>query len=220
MRANLFASATPTTLWWVHDASCASPRTHTGRLLLSKLQNPACALYEQSSQIAAPSFADAEQFLFACGRVFANARDRVQTSTARVTTKDLAETKDVQGTLGYGATRDIAFAGRGTVTALADVGTTVGRGGKLGEVNGQPVTLFFGDRPAWRDLQPGVSDGADIEQLEANLIALGYGTHYRLGPNRQWNNETTDAVKRWLERVQPDLLFLQEIKCETAAFPT
>ena len=27
-------------------------------------------------------------------------------------------------------------------------------------------------------------------------------------------------VKRWLERVQPDLLFLQEIKCETAAFPS
>jgi exodeoxyribonuclease III len=26
-------------------------------------------------------------------------------------------------------------------------------------------------------------------------------------------------VKRWLERVQPDLLFLQEIKCEAAAFP-
>ena len=26
-------------------------------------------------------------------------------------------------------------------------------------------------------------------------------------------------VKRWLERVRPDLLFLQEIKCETAAFP-
>jgi exodeoxyribonuclease-3 len=26
-------------------------------------------------------------------------------------------------------------------------------------------------------------------------------------------------VKRWLERVQPDLLFLQEIKCETPAFP-
>ena len=26
-------------------------------------------------------------------------------------------------------------------------------------------------------------------------------------------------VKRWLERIQPDLLFLQEIKCESAAFP-
>ena len=26
-------------------------------------------------------------------------------------------------------------------------------------------------------------------------------------------------VQRWLQRVQPDVLFLQEIKCETAAFP-
>lgn len=26
-------------------------------------------------------------------------------------------------------------------------------------------------------------------------------------------------VQRWLERTQPDVLFLQEIKCETAAFP-
>ena len=26
-------------------------------------------------------------------------------------------------------------------------------------------------------------------------------------------------VRRWIERVQPDLLLLQEIKCETAAFP-
>jgi exodeoxyribonuclease III len=27
-------------------------------------------------------------------------------------------------------------------------------------------------------------------------------------------------VRRWLERVQPDVLFLQEIKCEAPAFPT
>ena len=47
------------------------PGTETGRLLLSKLQNCACALYEQSSQIAVPAFADAEQFLFASGGVFA-----------------------------------------------------------------------------------------------------------------------------------------------------
>jgi hypothetical protein len=118
-------------------------------------------------------------------------------TTARVSVKDLAETQDVQGTLGYGDSRDVSFAGHGTITALAAVGTTVARGGRLGEVNGSPVTLFYGDRPEWRDLQAGVSDGADIEQLEANLIALGYGTRHRLGPNRQWNNETTDAVKRW-----------------------
>ena len=38
-----------------------------------------------------------------------------------------------------------------------------------------------------------------------------------------WNvnsiRQRESHVKRWLERVQPDLLFLQEIKCETAAFP-
>ena len=27
-------------------------------------------------------------------------------------------------------------------------------------------------------------------------------------------------VQRWLDKTQPDILFLQEIKCETAAFPT
>jgi len=57
----------------VMGARCqlCQPRTQTRRLLLSKLQNRMCALYEQSSQIAVPAFADAEQFLFASGGVFA-----------------------------------------------------------------------------------------------------------------------------------------------------
>jgi exodeoxyribonuclease-3 len=39
-----------------------------------------------------------------------------------------------------------------------------------------------------------------------------------------WNvnsiRQREDHVCRWLTRVQPDIVFLQEIKCETAAFPT
>src|ERR1700760_1391420 len=38
-----------------------------------------------------------------------------------------------------------------------------------------------------------------------------------------WNvnsiRQRENHVQRWLERVQPDILMLQEIKCETAAFP-
>jgi exodeoxyribonuclease III len=38
-----------------------------------------------------------------------------------------------------------------------------------------------------------------------------------------WNvnsiRQRAGHVRRWLERVQPDVLLLQEIKCETAAFP-
>jgi hypothetical protein len=118
--------------------------------------------------------------------------------TATITRKDLAETQDVSGTLGYGGTTDVSLGGgHGTVTGLAAVGSVVDRGAKLGEVDGLPVVLLFGDRPMWRNLDEKASAGADIEQLESNLIALGYGTRASLGPNQTWSQATTDAVKRW-----------------------
>jgi peptidoglycan hydrolase-like protein with peptidoglycan-binding domain len=122
---------------------------------------------------------------------------RTLAATAEVTRKDLAETQAVNGTLGYGTTDDVTFAGHGTVTRLAPVGAVVDRGGTLGEVDGQPVSLLFGDRPMWRDLAEGAADGPDIRQLEANLIALGYGAAGLLGPNDKWTQATTAAVKRW-----------------------
>jgi len=124
--------------------------------------------------------------------------DTGTTHTATVARKDLAETQDVAGTLGFGDTTTVSLGGgHGTVTGLAPVGTVVDRGGKLGEVDGQPVTLLFGDRPMWRNLDQTATTGADVEQLEANLIALGYGTRSTLGPNQTWSQATTDAVKRW-----------------------
>jgi hypothetical protein len=118
--------------------------------------------------------------------------------TATATRKDLAETQDVSGTLGYGGTTEVSLGGgHGTVTALAAVGSVIDRNGKLGEVDGLPVVLLLGDRPMWRNLDDKATVGADIEQLESNLIALGYGTRASLGPNQTWSQATTDAVKRW-----------------------
>jgi len=117
--------------------------------------------------------------------------------TATVTRRDLAETTDASGTLGYGSTRDLAVAAHGTITALPAVGVTVDRGGQLAEVDGRPVVLLIGDRPAWRALNEGVTDGPDVEQLEANLIAMGYATEQLLGPNEKWTHATTVAVKKW-----------------------
>jgi hypothetical protein len=117
--------------------------------------------------------------------------------TATVTKRDLAETTDASGTLGYGATRELALAAHGTVTALPAVGSVIDRGGEVAEVDGRPVVLLFGDRPAWRTLNAAVSDGADVEQLEANVIALGYATEAQLGPNTTWSAATTTAVKKW-----------------------
>lgn len=119
--------------------------------------------------------------------------------TAKIARRDLAEKQDVSGTLGFGPSHDLMFSRPGIVTALAPVGTVVDRGGVLGEVNGLPVPLFFGERPLWRalDIESGPADGPDIEQLEANLVALGFGTEAVLGPDRRFTTATAAAVKRW-----------------------
>jgi peptidoglycan hydrolase-like protein with peptidoglycan-binding domain len=59
------------------------------------------------------------------------------------------------------------------------------------------VVLFYGDRPAWRTLSIGVSDGADVTQLQQNLIALGYATTGNLSANGHFGWTTTAAVQRW-----------------------
>ena len=120
-------------------------------------------------------------------------------STAKVTARDLVQTTDVDGTLGYGETRDLAIGGGGTITALVAPGTIVDRGNDLVEIDGRPVVLMIGARPMWRPLSEGVTDGTDVQQLEENLIALGFATADDLGPNQTWTRATTTAVKNWQE---------------------
>ena len=120
-------------------------------------------------------------------------------TTVKVTTRDLVQTSDFDGTLGYGETSDLRAGGGGTVTAVVAPGTIVDRGGDLIEIDGKTVVLLFGARPMWRPLGEGVSDGPDVQQLEENLIALGFATADELGPNQKWTWNTTTAVKRWQE---------------------
>ena len=118
-------------------------------------------------------------------------------TTVKVTTRDLVQTSDFDGTLGFGDTSDLFAGERGTVTAVVPVGTVVDRGGDLIEIDGKTVVLLIGTRPMWRTLGEGVSDGLDVQQLEENLIALGFATADELGPNQKWTWNTTAAVKKW-----------------------
>ena len=118
-------------------------------------------------------------------------------TTVKVTTRDLVQTSDFDGTLGFGETSDLVVGAGGTVTAVVPAGTIVDRGGDLIEIDGRTVVLLFGARPMWRPLGEGVSDGLDVQQLEENLIALGFATADELGPNQRWTWTTTAAVKRW-----------------------
>jgi transcriptional regulator with XRE-family HTH domain len=64
-------------------------------------------------------------------------------------------------------------------------------------VGGQPVPLFYGSRPAWRDMAPGVTPGRDVRQLQRNLAALGYGSGLGLAVNGQFDLATELATERW-----------------------
>jgi hypothetical protein len=119
------------------------------------------------------------------------------TSTAEVTRRDLVERTELDGTLGFGDATDVALQRQGTLTALPAEGSTVERGQAIAEVDGHAVPLFYGERPMWRPLGPGVGDGADVRALEENLVALGYATSRTLTVDNTWTSATETAVKKW-----------------------
>ncbi len=120
------------------------------------------------------------------------------TKTAKVATRDLVQTEQVDGRLGYGATRTITGGPDGVITALPSEGAVIDRGGTLFEVNGAPgPTLLFGDRPMWRRLASGVDEGADVRQLEDNLVALGFADPAVVTVDEKYTSATAAAVKRW-----------------------
>jgi len=77
------------------------------------------------------------------------------------------------------------------------VGAVVRRGQALYEADGYPVPLWYGTRPAWRAFQLGMTDGADVRQLETNLVTLGYDPNRAITVDRHYSWATAAAVKRW-----------------------
>jgi peptidoglycan hydrolase-like protein with peptidoglycan-binding domain len=91
--------------------------------------------------------------------------------------------------------------GSGTVTALARPGSVVRRGGVLYRVDTEPIVLMYGSRPAYRDLEEGVTDGEDVRQLEENLSALGF---YPGVVDDSYTSTTAAAVRDWQESLDLD----------------
>jgi membrane fusion protein, multidrug efflux system len=97
--------------------------------------------------------------------------------------------------LGYADARSVLNRLRGsTFTWLPKAGTVVARGHRLFSVDGMPVVLMYGSVPAYRPLAAGVADGADVAQLQRNLLALGFGGGDDAG---HFGAETKAAVERW-----------------------
>ena len=92
-----------------------------------------------------------------------------------------------------------------TLTDVLAVSDDATRGTVLYTADDEPTIALFGTIPMWRTLTTGIDAGADIRQLEENLVALGYGSG--LTVDNTFSASTASAVKRWettLGRADPD----------------
>lgn len=88
----------------------------------------------------------------------------------------------------------------GTVTSIVEVGTMVEPGSELLRVNDEPLVLLPGELPAWRQLRTG-SEGADVAQLEAALVGLGFDPDGTVTVDDYYSTTTAAMVERWQEAV-------------------
>lgn len=154
-------------------------------------------------------------------------------NTTKVVRRDLVQTTSVSGTLTYGdqvsvSTSNASSSGDSSsssaaamaapsasdsasssdteiVTALPDLGSVIDRGGVLYEVNGAPgPVLMFGTRPLWRTLSTSSDDGADVQQIEENLAALGFTDGGEMAVDEEYDSDTAAAVADWQESLGLD----------------
>jgi peptidoglycan hydrolase-like protein with peptidoglycan-binding domain len=122
----------------------------------------------------------------------------VPTGTATVTRTDVVQRQQVPGTIGYdGGSTVVAQTAGGIVTRLPAAGAVIGRGQAVYEMDGQPVPLWYGPRPAWRAFEAGMADGPDVRALEANLAALGFDPDRAMTVDGHFTASTRAAIRRW-----------------------
>jgi hypothetical protein len=119
--------------------------------------------------------------------------------TATVTSRDLVQTDDQPGTLGYTDTRGVYNELGGTVTWVPQAGSVIRADGVLYRVDGSGVYLFDGEIPMYRPFTSGMSDGRDVGELNRDLRAMRYdsGEAIDMGNVDHFQTATGDAIDRW-----------------------
>ena len=107
----------------------------------------------------------------------------------------LTNTVQVGGSIGYDGSYAIAALRGGVYTWLPEPGQVIKQDQPVYSVSNEPVPLLYGSIPAYRALDVGMSDGADVGQLTRDLIALGYGAG--LAQSDHYSSATAVAVERW-----------------------
>ena len=118
-------------------------------------------------------------------------------ATATVVRTNLVSTALTGGTLGYAAARPVVNLVTGIYTWLPRPGALIRAGGVLYRVDDSPVTLMAGAVPAWRPFGTGMTDGPDVRQLQAGLIAGHFAGGLFTTPTGYYDLATAYAVERW-----------------------
>jgi len=125
----------------------------------------------------------------------------VPADTALVQKRTLSATVPQDGTLTYRARPDgspysVVNQARGTYTTLPTLGQVIHQGHVLYRVDQSPVVLLYGSTPAYRTLSAGAT-GADVAELNTDLVALGYATPAELSPTSvSFGSATITAVEK------------------------
>jgi len=146
-------------------------------------------------------------------------------NTAKVELGKLSAVVSVDGTLTYSAQSDgspyaVINQAQGTYTKLPALGQVISQGQALYRVDDSPVLLLYGSTPAYRTLSAGAS-GADVAELNADLVALGFATSTELSPTSAsfWSATTTavEKLQAALGVTQTGALILGEVVFEPSA---
>ncbi len=121
----------------------------------------------------------------------------VITTTLAAESRDLTSYAEWAATLQSGTSASIAATARGTITANANVGDRIELGDVVAEIDGNPVVALYGNVPQFRELDVNTESGADIRQLEENLVALGYDPEGTVTIDENYTFYTGEMVQRW-----------------------
>ncbi len=111
--------------------------------------------------------------------------ETVAVGTAAVERRDLSTTRSLTGRIGFGAARPLSGHRDGTVTWLPQPGATIKRGKQLFRADDQPVPLFYGGMPLYREIAGVNLVGRDVRIVADNLAKLGYAVGHRPAPG-EW----------------------------------
>lgn len=129
-------------------------------------------------------------------------RNTEEMNTAEVVRRDLVETEEFSGTLGFGDPEPLYTNTSGIVTGrLPEEGDILDIGDTLFEVNSYPVVLLRGERPMYRPYTRFMEDGPDVQQLEQALLDMGIPGAENTTIDENFTIATENLVEEWQNRL-------------------